>query len=488
MRYIWSMLSNSELLDRLVERLRSAGGDTDDIEVKSSVGGLSPSLTHSICGISNLPEGGWIILGLDEHAGFTPVGLADPAALKQGLATKARACLPPVQLTFTDAELDGKPVIVAKVAATAASAKPCRVQSSGQAWVRGWDGDFPMSSLEEQAFLAQRAHPDFDQRPVLGSRTSDLDPALLALWAAMVKSLDPDGLGRFDGEELLFRAGITTEDGSLSTGGLLTLGKHPQQFLPRFVINMSVESEDDSAIRAAETTTLTGPIPLMLDGALNWARKVFRRRTVPDDSGAVRDRWEYPLEGFRELISNALVHRDLDEWSRGEAVEVRLAPTSLRVTNPGGLYGITLARLGIRGTTSARNARLVELCRYARSEDGARVVEVLASGIPRILDLMSAEGLQPPQFHDNSLRFTAILRNAPLTVSAQLLDNLNDSQRAVYAALVRGPQSAVQLAAATGLKEPTVRKALRALAQKEFTIQQGGQGKTSTVYRRKDHR
>jgi len=37
-----------------------------------------------------LPGGGTIILGLDERVGFRPVGLADPQAVKQGLAAKAR--------------------------------------------------------------------------------------------------------------------------------------------------------------------------------------------------------------------------------------------------------------------------------------------------------------------------------------------------------------------------------------------------------------
>jgi ATP-dependent DNA helicase RecG len=248
---------------------------------------------------------------------------------------------------------------------------------------------------------------------------------------------------------------------------------------------MSVEARENSGIRAAETTTLTGPIPIMLDGALTWARKVFSRYTATDPGGSVRDRWEYPPEAFRELVSNALVHRDLDQWSRGEAVEVRLAPTALRVTNPGGLYGITLDRLGVRGTTSARNARLIELCRYARSSDGARVVEALASGIPRIIDLMKASDLPAPRFHDNGLRFTAVLSTAFSDAGAADIAELSESQRVVYVALVRGSQSAAELAAATGLKPPTVRKALRGLAQRGMTIQRGGRGKP-TVYQRND--
>jgi ATP-dependent DNA helicase RecG len=461
--------------------LRDAGGDTDDIEVKSATGGLSASLTGTLCALANLPTGGWIILGLDEKAGFAPVRLPDIAALKQGLAGKGRACLPPVHLSFTDGSVDGLPVIVARVPAAAVSARPCRVASTGQTWIRSWDGDVMASPVEEQAFLSQRGHPDFDQRPVEGATRADLDQALVSTWGRTAADLDPTGLGRFSGEELLFRAGMITGEGIPTVAGLLSLGVHPQQFFPRFTIQLSVEPSEEG-VRAAETTTVTGPIPTMLDAALSWARKNFQRVTQAADDGSVRERWDYPLEAFRELVGNALIHRDLDEWSRGEAIEVRLDATSLRITNPGGLFGITLDRLGRRGTTSARNARLIEVCRYARSTDGARVVEALASGIPRVFELVEEQGLPGPRFYDNSLRFTAILRKAAPS-NGNATTSLNESQRAVYLTLADASLTAAEIAHATTLKEPTVRKALRALGSMGLTEQTGGRGKFTT-YRR----
>jgi ATP-dependent DNA helicase RecG len=135
-------------------------------------------------GVANLPGGGWVVLGLDERAGFVPVTLSAVAVLKQGLAGKARACVPPVQLEFIDAELAGLPIIIAKVAATAGSAKPCRVRSAGRAWMRSWDGDVAMSELEEQAFLAQRSQPVFDEQAVQHGRRDDLDPETVTIASA----------------------------------------------------------------------------------------------------------------------------------------------------------------------------------------------------------------------------------------------------------------------------------------------------------------
>src|SRR5665811_471768 len=120
-----------------------------------------------------------------------------------------------------------------------------------------------------------------------------------------------------------------------------------------------VRSSAASDVYKRQLTISSGPVPVMLETCMDWARKVFDRAVATDASGLVTDSWQYPLEAFRELIGNALVHRDLDAWSEGQAIEVRLQADRLIITSPGGLYGITVDRLGREGRTSARNARLI---------------------------------------------------------------------------------------------------------------------------------
>ena len=61
-------------LQALVGMLRAEGGDLPGVEVKSAAGGLPDSLLSTLCAFANRPGGGTVILGLDEAAGFTPVG------------------------------------------------------------------------------------------------------------------------------------------------------------------------------------------------------------------------------------------------------------------------------------------------------------------------------------------------------------------------------------------------------------------------------
>jgi ATP-dependent DNA helicase RecG len=188
--------SVNESVNDLVDSLRVTGSDFTSVEAKSAAGGFPESITESLSALANLPGGGVIILGLDEEAGFTPVDLVNVAGMKAALGQKVRNFSPPVRLDIDDGEVDGKPVIVARVQECDAAHKPCRAPD-GKAYVRSWDGDYAASELEEQAFLMQRTHARADSIPVPTDTADELDPELIALWREGVDGDDPSGLGRF---------------------------------------------------------------------------------------------------------------------------------------------------------------------------------------------------------------------------------------------------------------------------------------------------
>jgi ATP-dependent DNA helicase RecG len=486
-----------EDLDALVEQLRIGGGDTSGVEVKSAAGGLPTTLTHSLSALTNLPGGGLIILGLDERAGFTPVGLANVQGLKQGLAGEARALTPPAQLSISDEVVDGHPVVVARVAECAKADKPCRVTSTRKAYLRGHDGDYQLSELEEQGFLLSREAPSADRQVVPGTGVADLDPALIKAWSDQVRARRP-ALSAFSGDDLLHKAGILAATGELTRAGLLALGSYPQEYLPQLVVRAADLRDPDSRVRAKNITTLDGPIPTLLTATMAWLRANLPTAVVESPGGSVRNVPQFPLEALRELVANALVHRDLSPWSEGMAVELRLERDGLVLTNPGGLYGITVDRLGSDHVTSARNGRLVALCENAVDpHDGSRVIEALASGLPRVTRSLEDAALPPARFFDVGLRFTVVLstgrlgvrrtKDVPLADKAASVAEVRGlrpgSQLAtVYQSLVdHGRQTVVDLAGATGIPGPSVRRALTRLRDDYGYVESlGGRGRRTT--------
>ena len=116
-------------------------------------------------------------------------GVYDPAACKATLATRARQALrPPVTFDAWDLQFEDAPVLVVKIHEQPAHGKPCRVISSGKAYLRAYDGDYELSQVEEQAFVANRTTPVFDQQPVAGTTTTDLRPDLLASYVASCRA------------------------------------------------------------------------------------------------------------------------------------------------------------------------------------------------------------------------------------------------------------------------------------------------------------
>lgn len=281
--------------------------------------------------------------------------LSSAQQLKQGLANKSRSFVPPVRLDISDGTVDGEPVVIARVHECDPSAKPCRAATSGKAYLRSYDGDFELSQVEEQGFLAARTSPHFDRRPVEGAAREDLDEELVFSFIRAVKDRDPGGLGRFrSDEELLRRAGVILDGGQPSVAGLLALGVYPQQFFPRYVIQAAAESRpgDPAGVRARNQMTITGPIPRMLDEAMAWARRTFDSVIVTEAGGMVVDEPEYPLVAFRELVANAWC---TVTWTTGPK-DCRLrcacgATGSLSVT-PAACTG--LRRIGWAGKVSRR--------------------------------------------------------------------------------------------------------------------------------------
>ncbi len=72
---------DSQSAAALITALRRRRHDLTEVEVKSTAG--VPALGPTLCAFGNMPEGGTIILGLDESRGFAPVGLTEASALEQ---------------------------------------------------------------------------------------------------------------------------------------------------------------------------------------------------------------------------------------------------------------------------------------------------------------------------------------------------------------------------------------------------------------------
>ena len=398
--------------------LELRGGDTTSIEAKTFSEYSPEQLGPTLSAFANKPGGGTILLGVSERDGISVVGVDDVDDLLKRTANQARnGFRPPIRVDVRAIDLDGKTIGVVNVEGADVNEKPVRWLKDKKAYLRQYDGDYQMSPSEEQMLVLRHHRPNADAQAVPGSSLRDLDPKLVTRYLSSVRETTPRLVNDSD-EAVLFFTGVVAdrESEELSVAGLYALGEYPQRLLPHLTLTAAVEGSGD--VRAVNRRDFTGSLPVILDDVLEWVRgNVESRQLVTRDGDGLTD-YAVPLLAAREVISNALVHRDLSEASRGKGIDLRITRDGFRLTNPGGLWGITVDRLGT-GDHPAVNERLYQICRNVEGRSG-RVIEAMDTGIREVRRSLREAGMAEPRFYDNGVSFTVRFPNSALIPDGDL--------------------------------------------------------------------
>ena len=217
---------------------------------------------------------------------------------------------------------------------------------------------------------------NFGLKPVPGAEWTALDLRRLRDYFSRVLQGDaPGDADRTGWERLLENVDLLTESAGqrvATIDGLLLFGLRPQRFLPQSGIRAICYAGDQRDYATRADDGLRGPLvrlgtasgALSEVGLVEMALDFVRRNTEPTaalDQGRRIDRWDYPEEVVREVVVNALVHRDYS--IAGADILLEIFSDRLEVTSPGKLPN-TVTLDGMRsGLRYARNQTLVNVMR-----------------------------------------------------------------------------------------------------------------------------
>ena len=209
------------------------------------------------------------------------------------------------------------------------------------------------------------------------------------------------------------RLNMTDNSGRVRLAGLLAAGQYPQQYYPKLLIDVSVhpdvEKSDPDGPRFLDRVLCDGNMPEAIDQAVETVAKNLRTPTFVVGAGAGTDTG-IPKEVLREVIANAVIHREYDSRFTGEAVAVDVYPDRVEVSNPGGLWGGATLENIANGISRCRNTTLVQLMhKIPYSREDAVTVEGGGTGIPLIIREMASRALGEPKFEASPDRFTVTL-------------------------------------------------------------------------------
>lgn len=324
------------------------------------------------------------------------------------------------------------------------------------------------------------AHDDI--ATVQGAGLTDLDQEEVNRLVDRFRHRRGHAFSRFGTSEILRMAGVSPrggDEGQVTVAGLLALGTYPQQFFPQLNVTfVSYPTTDGRAMRDGtrflDNAALDGPIPMMVSGLLEAVQRNMTRRSVISGAGR-EDVWEYPVEAVRELVVNALMHRDYNALAQGSQVRVEMYPDRLVFLNPGGLFGAASTTELLRGTvSSSRNAALARLLEDVEIPGTNRTVcENRGSGIRTIASELASFGMEPLRLRSSGGIFTAELSSrdrpaagGPAMETSPTPRREKTSANAILSALATGPKSTADLMAQTGLSRAGVGANLRALEAK----------------------
>jgi ATP-dependent DNA helicase RecG len=346
-----------------------ADPESDRVERKASFKGeAADKIREAVCAFANDPAGhgqpGVVFIGARDDG--TPVGgfAVTDELLRQLADIKTDGnILPPPSLLVEKRHIAGADYAVITV-------WPCDtppVRYKGRIHVR-WEPRRGLASPQDERILnEQRRHRDrpFDIQPVAGATLEDLDrlrfeqeylPSLVARDVLMAND-------RTYEQKLAATKLIVSETEPRPTVlGLLVCGKEPArwisgaytQFLRISGTNLADPIDDEEVIYgtvADQMRRLEEKLEAHNRRHVNFAT-VVREYVVED----------YALEGLRQLVRNAYLHRSYE--ATHAPVRVYWFDDRIEIHSPGGPYGsVTVENFGQPGITDYRNPNLAEALR-----------------------------------------------------------------------------------------------------------------------------
>ena len=385
-----AVLTRAEVLELI------ANGENSGVEFKRDEL-TTEALAKELVAFSNL-DGGMVLLGVEDDGQVR--GLARPE-LEEWVMSVGRDKIRPPLIPFFEQVREVTPGTDIAVVRVPRGYAVHGVLHHGRTtyYVRVGTQSRELDPDELGRLFQRRSAFRAELRPISGVTFGDLDVRRLSNYLGSVRQQDiPTPADEAAWRTLLINTEIMVEEG-VSLAGVLLFAQNPGRFLPFAAIDAAAYPGVEKDYATLERTTIRGPMTplrgqsgLVENGLVEQAIDFVTRNTSREavlEGGARVERPAFPPEVVREVLVNALIHRDYLLY--GSDIELSVYANRLEVTSPGRLpNGITLERMRT-GCRAARNQLLKDIMRdYG-------YLEHMGMGVPRkiIRGMLEHNGTEP---------------------------------------------------------------------------------------------
>ncbi|MBP8113918.1 MAG: putative DNA binding domain-containing protein [Chitinophagaceae bacterium] len=416
-----------------------------------------------VCGFTNA-QGGVIFIGKDDNGNI--VGVADYKKLMDDIPNKIRNTMG-ITAEVNLHEEEGKYFIEI---VTHPYSVPISVR--GRYYYRSGSTKQELTGAALNEFLLKKSGKTWDDVIEARATFADIDEKTIKIFLAA--SQNTGRLPENDGLDLpeLFEKLRLTENGQLKRAAIILFGKDPGKFYPSIYVKIGRFGKDDTDIIFQETEE--GNLIMLLQAVLNQLNHKFLIRSIGFEGMHRIEKGEYPLAAIREMLLNALVHRNY----MGAPIQIRVYDDKISIWNEGSLpAGLTLAALKRSHSSRPRNPIIADVA----FKGG--YIDAWGRGTIKILDTCKEAELPEPEMQEQDGGFSITLFKNNLTQEHLTKLGLNDRQvKAIIFVKEKGKISNADYQELFSVSKATATRDLTELLDKFALLEKVGQTGAGTTY------
>ena len=446
----------------VLETIRT--GESETTEFKTSLAEWR-DVVESISAFSN-KNGGAIFIGVGDNCEIIGTDIGKNTI--EVLANQIKQNVDPVVYPLIHVEdMDGKHVIVVEVVES--EQKP--VFAFGRAVIRVGKSNQKLGSEGIRNLALNTSKVYWDGRACVDADLGDIDEEKLRWFLRGAKyerrlELDPDTPVRESLEKLdLLRDGIPTN------AAILLFGRDPQRFFGHSEIRCA-RFKGTKPLEFIDMKVFGGNLIDQREDAVEFVKEHIKLHAKIVGLERV-ETWEYPIDALREAVTNAICHRDYEEYAN---VQIRIFDDRIEIWGCGSLpEPLTVHDLKQSHRSILRNP-LIGKCLFL-----IKFIEHWGTGTNRIIDACVTHGLPEPVFKELSGSLVVILRK--MFTKESLMDmNLNERQiKAVLYVEDKGSITNKEYQALFDVSRGTATRDLNLLEEKDM-LKRIGKGKRDLKY------
>lgn len=332
-----------------------------------------------VCGFANA-QGGRLVIGKD-NAGKI-VGISNAKKLLEDLPNKIRDLLG-IMVAVNLKKVQGKEYLEIEV-----EPYPSAISLRGRYYIRSGSTNQELKGPALDRFMLGKIGRHWDDIPVPHARLKDLDPLAFKYFkAAAAKSGRMDAAVLHDSDKAIIDNLQLLEGNYLRNAAVLLFHPNPEQFVPGAYIKIGFfRDEHDLAYQDEVHGNLFAQAQKTLDLLITKYMKAY----IHYEGVRRIDRLLFPQDALREVLHNALVHRD---YSTGVPIQIRVYEDRIRFYNDGCLpQGWTVKKLMKEHKSAAHNPLIAGA--FFRTGD----IEAWGRGIDNIRNACREHGANFPTF------------------------------------------------------------------------------------------